>query len=122
MSVIFAKEAEDLFVITIQGLLTFQDLTEVQNKARSEIDPQQKVNILILAQQFIGWGKGGDWGDVSFMYEVDPSLEKIAIVATQKWRDEIMMFVGADRRQAVVKFFLDDQERDARSWLKDQTT
>ena len=119
---IFAKEAEDLFVITIQGLLTFQDLTEVQNRARAEMDPQQKVNILILAQQFAGWGKGGDWGDVSFMYEVDPSLEKIAIVATQKWRDEIMMFVGADRRQAVVKFFLDDQERDARSWLKDQTT
>ena len=116
MSATFLKESENLFVIRIQGTLTFEDLKEVQNKARAEIN--RKVKLLILAEQFSGWGKEGDWGDLTFMYEYDPYIEKIAIVADQKWRDEILMFVGADRRQATVESFLNDEEKDARDWLQ----
>ena len=120
MSATFSKESENLFVIHIQGTLTFEDLNQVQINARAEIDRSQKIKVLILAGQFSGWGKEGDWGDLTFMYEYDPHIEKIAIVTSHKWRDEILMFVGAGRRQATVEFFLSDGEKDARDWLQSE--
>ena len=120
MSVTFSKESENLFVTNIQGTLTFDDLMEVQNKARTEIDRSKKAKLVILAGQFTGWGEEGDWGNLTFMYEYDPYIEKIAIVADQKWREQILMFVGAGRRQATVEFFPDAEEL-ARYWLKSES-
>ena len=33
------------------------------------------------------------------------------------WKDEILIFLGAGRRQAQVEFFFDDEAEDARDWL-----
>ena len=52
------------------------------------------------------------------MYEYDGYIEKIAVVANEKWKDEILMYLGAGRRQAEVKFFFDDEAEDARDWLQ----
>ena len=52
------------------------------------------------------------------MYKVDSYIERIAIVAPGKWKDQMLMFfVGAGRRQAQVEFFFDDEADDARDWL-----
>ena len=118
MSMTFTKESDDLFVINIQGVLTFEDLKDVEKRARAEIDRSQKTKLLVLADQFSGWGKEGDWGDLTFMHEYDPYIEKIAVVANEKWKDEILMYLGAGRRQAQVKFFFDDEAEDARDWLQ----
>ena len=120
MSVTFTKdkETENLFVVQIKGTFTFEDLKEFQNKARVEIDRSKRIKLLVLAEQFKGWGKDGDWGDLTFMYEYDPYIEKIAVVAESKWKDEMLMFVGASSRQASVEFFPTDGEEDARDWLQ----
>ncbi len=118
MSMTFTKESDDLFVINIQGVLTFEDLKDVEKRARAEIDRSQKTKLLVLADQFSGWGKEGDWGDLTFMHEYDGYIEKIAVVANEKWKDEILMYLGAGRRQAQVKFFFDDEAEDARDWLQ----
>ena len=90
-------------------------------KGRAEIDINQKVKLLVLAEQFSGWGKEGDWGDLTFMYEYDPYIEKIAVVAGEKWEDQILMYLGAGRRQAAVEFFLPGEEQDARDWLQGES-
>jgi len=118
MSVIFTKESEILFVIRTEGFLTFDDLKKVEKKGREEIVRNQKIKLLVLAEQFSGWGKEGDWGDLTFMHEYDSYIEKIAIVANEKWRDQLLMFLGAGRRQAPVMFFSPDEEKDARDWLQ----
>ena len=120
MSVTFTKdkESKNLFVVQIKGIFTFKDLKGFQNKARVEIDRSQKIKLLVLAEQFSGWGKDGDWGDLTFMYEYDPYIEKIAIVAESNRKDELLMFVGANSRQGSVEFFLDGGEGDARNWLQ----
>ncbi len=120
MSATCITESDDLFLIYIKGTLTFEDLKEAENKGRDEIDRTQKVKLLILAEKFSGWGKEGDWGDLTFMYEHDPYIEKIAVVADQKWQDQILMFIGANRRQASVRFFFSGEEEDARKWLKNE--
>ena len=118
MSVTFPSEPEDLLVVHVKGTFTFEDLQELQNKARDEIDRAGKVKLLLLAGQFTGWGKEGDWGNLTFMYEHDPFIEKMAVVADRKWRDEILMFVGAGWRQASVRFFRSGEEKAARDWLR----
>ncbi len=118
MSMTFTKESENLFVINVKEVLTFNDQKEVENRARAEIDRSQKVKLLVLAEEFSGWGKEGDWGDLTFFHEYDPYIEKIAVVADQKWKDQILMFIGAGRRQAEVEFFFEDEAEDARDWLK----
>ncbi len=123
MSVTFTKEkeSENLFVVHVKGTFTIEDLKEFQNKAHAEIDRSRKVKLLILAEQFSGWGKEGDWGDLTFMYEHDAQIEKIAIVAEDKWKDQMLMFVAAGRRQAAVEFFLDGGEENARNWLRSES-
>ena len=121
MSVVFKKESNNLYLISIKGIFTFNDQKKFENWARAEIDPSCKIRALILAEQFSGWGKEGDWGDLTFMYEYDPYIEKIAVVVDEKWRDELLMYLGAGRRQAPVKSFSPDEEKDARKWLQGES-
>ena len=117
MSVTFKKESENLFVIQVDGIFEFENQKELENKAREQVDRSGKVKCLILADKFTGWGKEGDWGDLTFMHEYDPYIGKIAVVAEGKWKDEMLMFFGAGRRQAAVEFFYESEEQDARDWL-----
>jgi hypothetical protein len=119
MSVTISKESNNCIVVTITGVFTYQDLTAVQNAAKELLNTGAKVNCLILAAQFGGWGKEGNWGDLTFMYENDTLMGKIAVVAYLQHKDGVMMFLGADRRQAAVKFFLQDEEDQARRWLSE---
>jgi hypothetical protein len=121
MSITFTKESDDLLVIGVDGVLTFDDLKEVEKKGHEEITADSKVKILVLAEKFSGWGKEGDWGDLTFMHEHDSYIEKIAVVAEGNWKDQILMFIGAGRRQAQVKFFFEDEEEDARDWFQSET-
>ena len=121
MSVTFTKESEGLFVINVEVVLTFDDKEEIEKKGREEIGNSQKVKLLVLAEQFSGWGKEGDWGDLTFMHEYDPYITKIAVVADEKRKDQILMYLGAGRRQAEVKFFFPDEEQDARDWLQGES-
>ena len=118
MSVTFTKESDDLFVISLEGVFTFDDLKEAEKRARENIDRNKKNKVLVLAEDFSDWGKEGDWGDLTFMYEYDPYIEKIAVVAEANWKDEMLMYIGAGRRKAEVEFFLYDKEKDARDWLQ----
>lgn len=117
MSVTVQRESDGLFVVTIKGVFTYDDLKEVESNAEGK-EQKKQVKILVHAEEFEGWGKEGDWGDLTFMHEHDPYIEKIAVMSVERWKDEILMFIGAGRRQAQVQFFFDDEEEDAREWLK----
>ena len=111
-----SKETNGNIVITISGALLYQDLIKIQNTAKGMFSSGVKVNCLILAKDFNGWGTG-NWGDLSFMYESDPFINKIAVVSDGKWKDELLMFLGKGYRKAVVKFFFPEELNYARSWL-----
>jgi hypothetical protein len=117
MAVTFEKEASGLYVLRISGVFTNQDRKEMEAAGRSDIDGRSKVKVLILTDRFAGWGKEGDWGDMRFMLEYDPVIEKMAVVGDEKWRDLFLMYLGAGYRKAAVEYFLSGQEARARSWL-----
>jgi len=121
VSITISKESENLFVTTIKGVFTYDDQKEIEKHGGGNTNLDQKVKILVLAEEFSGWGKEGDWGDLTFMYEHDAQIEKIAVVAEGKWKDQILMFVGAGRRQAAVAFFLPGETQAARDWLRSES-
>jgi hypothetical protein len=118
LSISLTKESENLFIVHVKGVYTFEDSKEIESKFGAEIDGSQKVKVLILSEQFAGWGKEGDWGDLTFFYEHDKHIEKIAVVANDKWKDHLLAFIGAGIRQAPVEFFPDGREEVARNWLQ----
>ena len=86
--------------------------------ARTAVEGSGDFGVLILAEAFSGWGKKGDWGNLDFMNEFDPRIEKIAVVADEKWLDEMLMYLGAGFRRAAVSFFAAGSEDEARRWLQ----
>ena len=119
MSVTISKESENLFVVTIKGVFTYDDLKEIEKHSGESTYVDLKAKILVLAEEFSGWGKEGDWGDLTFMYEHDAQIEKIAVVVEDKWKNQILMFLGAGRRQAAVEFFPTGEVQAACNWLQD---
>ena len=111
------KEASGLYVIRLSGVFTNQERKAMEAAGRAVIDRSSKIRILILADGFAGWGKEGDWGDIRFMLEYDPYMEKIAAVAEEKWRDPFLMYLAAGHRKAAVEFFPSGEESRARKWL-----
>jgi hypothetical protein len=76
-----------------------------------------QVRILIWLDHFAGWEPGEQWSDVSFFFKHDQDIEKIAVVGEPRWRDEMVIFLFADDRQAEVQFFADADLEPARVWL-----
>jgi hypothetical protein len=120
MSVSFTKESEDLFVVSVEGILTFNDLKEIQNNASTAIDRSRKIKVLLLAENFSGWAKEGDWGNLEFLLEHDPYIQKIAVVTSEEKKDDLLIFLGKGMREASVEFFPAGEEEKARDWLKRQ--
>jgi len=50
MSVSFTRESEDLFVVSVEDVLTFNDQKEVEIRVSTEIDRSRKVKLLVLAE------------------------------------------------------------------------
>ena len=108
-------EGQDLLVVRFNGVLRRAELDEFQRAAAQIIREGRKVVALILLDEFEGWQRGDEWGDVSFFVEHDSNIEKIAIVGQERWRDEVLMFAGAGLRQSPVRYFGDSNS--ARAWL-----
>ena len=121
MTITFTKESENFFILNVKGTLTFDDLKEFQDKARVAIDRNEKVKVLILAKELMGWGREGDWGNLAFFNEYDSCIEKIAVVTKEKFKDLLSVFLGAGIRQATVEFFREDAVVEARAWLQSKT-
>jgi len=117
MAVSGEKEPSGLYVLRISGVFTNEQRKAMENAGRAEIDRRSRIRILVLADGFAGWGKEGNWGDIRFMLEYDPYIDKIAVVAEEKWRDQFLMLLAAGYRKAAVEFFPSGQESKAREWL-----
>jgi hypothetical protein len=106
-----------LTVLRITGLLKKSEMDAVLAAEAKGWTPATKVNVLVLVEDFKGWERGADWGDMTFLVEHDEQIEKIAIVGDPKWRTDLLMFAGKGFRHAAVQFFPPHQLAQARVWL-----
>ena len=111
------SESEDFFVISAEDVLTSHKLIEFKNNISPAIDRSRRNKVLVLAENFSGWSKEGDWENLEFLLEHDPYIQKIAVVSGDKCKVWLLTFLGAGMRMASVKSFMVGEEQNARNWL-----
>jgi hypothetical protein len=110
-------EAGNVRVLRFTGLLRKAEVDTVQAAAAKQFEKLDTVKVLVVVENFEGWERGADWGDLSFFLKYGDRMEKIAIVGDPKWEEKLLMFAGAGFRKAPVKFFSSDKLTEARTWL-----
>jgi hypothetical protein len=103
--------------VRITGKLTHPELRAAQKSMAENLQQQSRMCILVLAQGFQGWERGGDWGDLSFQMENDPSIKKMAVVGEKKWEELALIFAGKGFREFPVEYFPTADLAKARAWL-----
>ena len=115
MSMEMHIEGQRLLVVRIHGVLRLTELEESERAAAKLIGEVGKITLLVLLDEFQGWERGVEWGDVSFLIQHDDDIEKTAIVGQEKWREEVLLFAGVGIRRSPVRYFNDSEG--ARAWL-----
>ena len=101
----------------INGELSKAEVTEIQAAALKAIQRWNKISALFILENFQGWKREGNWGDISFLIEHDKNITKIAVVGDEQWRDFASAFLAKGFRQAEVEYFLPADLAKARAWL-----
>ncbi len=117
MGVTIQQEEGNLGVLRISGLLRKSEMDTALRAEAGKWSPETRVKVLVVLENFEGWERGADWGDITFLLEHDHQIDKIAIVAESKWEKETLMFAGKGFRRGQVKFFPPNQLAVARAWL-----
>jgi len=102
----------------ISGELGRAEVSQMQPAALKAIQRCGKISALFILDDFRGWKREGDWGDVTFMTEHDKDIAKIPVVGDEEWRDLVYDFLAKGFRQAQVEYFLPADLAKARAWLE----
>lgn len=117
MSIQFELIDENIAQIKVSGVLKFDEFIAVQDACETAIKKLGKIKLLVLAEGFAGWEKGGKWEDTSFQERNDPFVEKFAVVVDEKWKDLVYIFSLKDLRKVSIEFFPAGAIDKARQWL-----
>ena len=120
MAVTIQKEEGNIRVMRVAGMLKKSEFDAVTRAEAEQWRPETRVRLLVLAEGFQGWVGSEEWGDLSFFLKYGDQVDKIAIVADPKWKDDLMMFAAAGFRRAPVKFFPSGKADQARAWLTEK--
>jgi hypothetical protein len=102
----------------ISGELGNSEVRQIQELAAEAIRRCGKISALFILENFRGWKREGNWGDITFLSEHDKEIAKIAVVGDEEWRDLIYAFLAKGFRQAAIEYFLPGDLSKARSWLE----
>ena len=117
MSAEIVKVAGEIVTVRFTGKLTQPDLTELHKQIANIIERQNKVRLLVIAEQFRGWEREGPWGDLSFQVKYDRYIERMAIVCDEKWESLALLFMRKGFRRFPIEYFPLERIESARAWL-----
>jgi SpoIIAA-like len=117
MPISLHHESGNLYRVEIRGTLRKADLDRVQDDLVVQMGPIGRARLLFVLEGFEGWEPRDNWSDMSFDMTHGDSIERIAIVGDERWRDEALMFAAADLRKGPVEFFPAPAAAEARRWL-----
>src|SRR5688572_6535335 len=121
MSVEIIEHSGSTLTARISGKLTQPELGALQDAAGDILKKHGKTRLLILTDNFDGWERGGDWGDLSFSIEHDKHIEKMAIVGEKKWEALVLLFTSKGLRRFPIEYFQPADIVKARAWLAEVT-
>lgn len=107
----------DTLHVQVSARLTEPELASLQQAAADIIRQRGSLRVLVQAESFAGWERGGLWNDFSFQEENDRHIRRMAIVGEPRWKDEVLLFVSKGLRQFPIEYFPPEQLAEARTWL-----
>ena len=116
MQVSVEQESPRVIEVQLAGRLTSQQWHATLNDVAKLLRPEERASILLAAQGFEGW-EPGNWDDLSFQRDHDQHVARIAIVADEKWKDQVLMFAGQGLRKVDIRFFTPPETAQARQWV-----
>jgi hypothetical protein len=111
------RETNNTYLLRLSGTVLRTEFGNVQDTTASDIDAGAKPRILAILENFDGFERGADWGDLEFLFSHSHEIAKIAIVGESRWEPDALAFAGAGFRRAPVKFFPPSQLAEARAWI-----
>jgi hypothetical protein len=111
------RESNNIYVLRLSGTVLRSEFADVQERTAGDIDAGVKPRILALLENFEGFERGADWGELELLFSQSHEIAKIAIVGDPRWERDALAFSGAGFRKAPVRFFPVSQLADARDWL-----
>jgi hypothetical protein len=106
-----------MLTLKVSGRLSQAELAAAQQAAGEIIGTEGRWRMLVLIENFAGWERGGEWGDLSFQAAHDTSIERMAIVGDRKWEDLALIFTAKGLRPFPIEYFEPAQLAAARAWL-----
>jgi len=122
MSAELTDVAGGIVTARIAGKLTQPDLAALQNAAGEILKKQGKVRSLVVVENFEGFQRGGDWGDLSFQMQHDAQIEKMAIVGDKAWEEMALLFTSKGLRKFPIEYFAPADIAKARAWLAENSS
>jgi hypothetical protein len=104
--------------VKISGEIDKTEVTQIQAAALGAIQRCGKIRALFILDNFHGWKRDGNWGDITFMTQHDQEISKIAVVGDEQWRDLVCAFLAKGFRAAAVEYFVPTDLPKARAWLE----
>jgi hypothetical protein len=111
------RESADTYRLDISGLLLKSEFRQCEAELRSELDRVGSAKLLCVLNGFEGWEPHADWSNLAFYVQYGDAIRRIAIVGSERWRSEMLMFAAADLRKGPVEFFGEGDLTQARAWL-----
>ncbi len=122
MSAEITEYTDGILSARISGKLTHAELVALQKAASDRIIKLEgKVRLLVMVENFQGWERGGDWGDLTFQLEHDADIERMAIVGDRKWRDLALLFAAKGLRKFPIEYYESHELPKAQAWLAEPT-
>ena len=94
------------------------DQESIQSEGLKLMGQGGKARLLVTFENFQGWDKGSDWGDVGFQIAHGKDIERMAFVGDEKWKDDVFAFVGKGLRSTQIEFFSPSALKEADSWIR----
>jgi hypothetical protein len=104
--------------VRVSGVMKLTDQQSLQTAGLELIAQGRKVRLFVTFEDFEGWEKGVDWGDIGFLMAHGDDIAKMAIVGDERWKDQIFAFVGKGLRTTEIEFFPPSSMTEAGSWIQ----
>jgi hypothetical protein len=117
MSISLQHESDNLYRVDLSGILRKKEFERCEIALSDEMRRTGPVKLLFVLKDFEGWETQAAWNDLTFYVKHGGQIERIAIVADERWRNQALLFAAAGLRRAPVEFFSQDNLAGARTWL-----
>src|SRR5688572_23081390 len=111
MSAEIVSVRDGVLTMEVRGTLSYPELASIQTAAAEILRTEGKLRVLVLAEQFAGWG------DVTFQAENDARIERMAIIGDRKWEELALLFTAKGLREFPIEYFAPSDAAAARAWL-----